>query len=121
MKRLTVLFNTSGLLVSTVCLTHCLLVLLIFFGLINIKSGFMSFLDNDINHLVLILIGFILASISLALNSKNDNNYLKILWATGSIFLFGSFFSNETIEEILIIAGASCLIMMHLFKLKSFE
>jgi len=135
MKKLSLVLNTAGLSVSFVCFLHCVLVILVFAGILNSNMYLIALFEDPINHAILILSGFSLACLSRFkfIGSSNDmhlknKSAIKVKFqglqskrlVGGGLLLGFSFFFADIYAELLVILGAMTLLSMHaarLFKL----
>jgi hypothetical protein len=135
MKKLSLVLNTAGLSVSFVCFLHCVLVILVFAGILNSNMYLIALFEDPTNHAILILSGFSLACLSRFkfIGSSNDmhlknKSAIKVKFqglqskrlVGGGLLLGFSFFFADIYAELLVILGAMTLLSIHaarLFKL----
>ena len=132
MKKLSLVLNTAGLSVSFVCFLHCVLVILVFAGILNSNMYLIALFEDPTNHAILILSGFSLACLSRFkfIGSSNDMNLknksaIKVKFqglqskrlVGGGLLLGFSFFFANIYAELLVILGAMTLLSMHAAKL----
>lgn len=135
MKKLSLVLNTTGLSVSFVCFLHCVLVILVFAGILNSNMYLIALFEDPTNHAILILSGFSLACLSRFkfIGSSNDmhrknKSAIKVKFqgllskrlVGGGLLLGFSFFFANIYAELLVILGAMTLLSIHaarLFKL----
>ena len=132
MKKLSLVLNTAGLSVSFVCFLHCVLVILVFAGILNSNMYLIALFEDPINHAILILSGFSLACLSRFkfIGSSNDmhlknKSAIKVKFqglqskrlVGGGLLLGFSFFFANIYAELLVILGAMTLLSMHAAKL----
>lgn len=135
MKNLSLVLNTAGLSVSFMCLLHCIMVIMVFTGMLSSNIYFITLLEEPYNHAILILSGFSLACASqLKFFSSSSNkiceekSLLRIKFQglkskvllSGGLLLGLSFFFNNIYAEIFVILGAMTLLSMHAAKLLKF-
>jgi hypothetical protein len=125
MKNLSLALNTAGFSVSFVCFLHCVLVILVFAGILNSNMYLIALFEDPTNHAILILSGFSLACLSRLkfIGPSNDarledRSVIKVKCLIGGGLLLGfSFFFADIYAEILVILGAMTLLSMHSAKL----
>ncbi|MGY8792475.1 MAG: hypothetical protein ACKVI9_02265 [Gammaproteobacteria bacterium] len=132
MKKLSLVLNTAGLSVSFVCFLHCVLVILVFAGILNSNMYLIALFEDPTNHAILILSGFSLACLSRFkfIGSSNDihlknKSAIKVKFqglqskrlVGGGLLLGFSFFFANIYAELLVILGAMTLLSMHAAKL----
>ena len=132
MKKLSLVLNTAGLSVSFVCFLHCVLVILVFAGILNSNMYLIALFEDPTNHAILILSGFSLACLSRfkLIGSSNDmhrknKSAIKVKFqglqskrlVGGGLLLGFSFFFANIYAELLVILGAMTLLSMHAAKL----
>jgi hypothetical protein len=132
MKKLSLVLNTAGLSVSFVCFLHCVLVILVFAGILNSNMYLIALFEDPTNHAILILSGFSLACLSRFkfIGSSNDmhlknKSAIKVKFqglqskrlVGGGLLLGFSFFFADIYAELLVILGAMTLLSMHAAKL----
>lgn len=102
--------DLAGITCSALCLAHCLfLPFLIATGLSSL-----TFLSNEVAHLILLGPVFILAMISFPAGFKSHQRYLPGLLAiAGLTFLGAALTTHGAIESTLTAAGAFILITAH--------
>ena len=126
MSKFSIILNTAGMAVSFFCFLHCILVILIFAGILTFNSVIFTIFEDSINHALLIITGFSLAALSLIkFNSSNlrKERFIDLTGLKSQLFLIGgsmlglSFFFSGVYSELLVIAGALTLLSMHVKKL----
>jgi len=126
MGKFSMILNTAGMAVSFFCFLHCVLVILIFAGILNYNLVIFILFEDSINHAWLIITGFFLAALSLIkFNSGNleKERFVDLTGLKSQPFLIGgsmlglSFFFGGVYSELLVIAGALTLLSMHTKKL----
>ena len=112
--------------VSFFCLFHCVLVILIFAGILTSNLLLIKVFEDPNSHMLLIGSGLFFAALSL---DKLDffhfkkKRFLDLKGLKSQQFLIGgamlslSFLFSEVYSELLIIAGALTLLNMHVSKL----
>ena len=72
MGKFSIILNSAGAAVSFFCFLHCVLVILIFAGVLTSNLVIIQLFEDSINHAWLIITGFSLAALSLIkFNSGN--------------------------------------------------
>ncbi len=131
MKKLSLALNTLGLSVSFICFLHCVLVILVFAGIMSPNIYLINLFEEPDNHALLILSGFLLACLSqIKINNTSkkilrENSKMNIQFAGlqskrligGGLLLGLSFFFTDITAELLVIMGAMTLLSMHAAKL----
>jgi hypothetical protein len=130
MNKLSSFFNSAGLGVSFFCFLHCILVILVFSGLLQANLVILEIFENPINHALLVITGVSLAALSLIKFNFNDhsqaigrsqalkmNDLLSIQFIVGASLLGLSFLFDGIYSEILVVFGALTLFSMHAKKL----
>ena len=120
------MLNFAGASVSFFCFLHCILVILIFAGILTSNLVIFTLFEDSINHAWLIITGFFLAALSLIkLNSGSleKERFVDLTGLKSQPFLIGgsmlglSFLFSGVYSELLVIAGALTLLSMHAQKL----
>ena len=126
MGKFSIILNSAGAAVSFFCFLHCILVVLIFAGILTSNLVIFMLFEDSINHAWLIATGFSLAAVSLIkFNSGNlgKERFLDLTGLKSQPFLIGgsmlglSFLFSGVYSELLVIAGALTLLSMHAKKL----
>ena len=126
MGKLSIILNTAGMAVSFFCFLHCVLVILIFAGVLTAQLLIIQIFDDSYNHAWLIITGFSLAALSLIKFNLGNLEREKLIDFKGlqsQPFLIGgsmlglSFLFSGVYSELLVIAGALTLLSMHAKKL----
>ena len=126
MGKLSIILNTAGMAVSFFCFLHCVLVILIFAGVLTAQLLIIQIFDDSYNHAWLIITGFSLAALSLIkfrLVNLEGEKLIDFKGLQSQPLLIGgtmlglSFFFNGIYSELLVIAGALTLLSMHAKKL----
>ena len=126
MNKFSIMLNYAGAAVSFFCFLHCILVILIFAGILTSNLVIFTLFEDSINHAWLIITGFSLAVLSLInFNSSNlrKERFVDLTGLKSQPFLIGgsmlglSFLFSGVYSELLVIAGALTLLSMHAKKL----
>ena len=126
MSKFSIILNTAGMAVSFFCFLHCVLVILIFAGVLTAQLLIIQIFDDSYNHAWLIITGFSLAALSLIKFNLGNLEREKLIdfkglqsqpLLIGGSMLGLSFFFNGIYSELLVIAGALTLLSMHAKKL----
>jgi hypothetical protein len=132
MHKTSLVLNSIGLAVSFFCFLHCVLVILVFAGLLAPTLLVIRFFEDPSNHAMLIISGLTLASLSLitlniAQPSECNNwserfqiNFKRLYtpnYIVGAAFLSLSFIVDGIYSELSVILGALLLLSMHAQKL----
>ena len=73
MRRVPFILNIAGLTVSFFCFLHCVLVILVFAGLLKSNLLLVKIFEDPTNHAALIMTGLTLAALSLMKFEFNDS------------------------------------------------
>ena len=120
------MLNYAGAAVSFFCFLHCILVILIFAGILTSNLVIFTLFEDSINHAWLIITGFFLAALSLIkfnLGNLEKERFVDLTGLQSQQFLIGgsmlglSFLFSGVYSELLVIAGALALLSMHVKKL----
>ena len=126
MGKFAIILNTTGMAVSFFCFLHCVLVILIFAGVLTSELLIIQIFEDSDNHTWLIITGFSLAALSLVKFNFGNLEREKLIDFKGlqsQPFLIGgsmlglSFLFSVVYSELLVIAGALALLSMHATKL----
>jgi len=126
MSKFAIILNTTGMAVSFFCFLHCVLVILIFAGVLTSELLIIQIFEDSDNHTWLIITGFSLAALSLVKFNFGNLEREKLIDFKGlqsQPFLIGgsmlglSFLFSGVYSELLVIAGALALLSMHATKL----
>ncbi|MDB9995418.1 hypothetical protein OAE49_00205 [Gammaproteobacteria bacterium] len=126
MGKFAIILNTTGMAVSFFCFLHCVLVILIFAGVLTSELLIIQIFEDSDNHAWLIITGFSLAALSLVKFNFGNLEREKLIDFKGlqsQPFLIGgsmlglSFLFSGVYSELLVIAGALALLSMHATKL----
>jgi hypothetical protein len=126
MNKFSIMLNFAGASVSFFCFLHCILVILIFAGILTSNLVIFTLFEDSINHAWLIITGFFLAALSLIKfnsGSLEKERFLDLTGLKSQPFLIGgsmlglSFLFSGVYSELLVIAGALTLLSMHAQKL----
>jgi len=126
MGKFAIILNTTGMAVSFFCFLHCVLVILIFAGVLTSELLIIQIFEDSDNHAWLIITGFSLAALSLVKFNFGNLEREKLIDFKGlqsQPFLIGgsmlglSFLFSGVYSELLVIAGALALKSMHATKL----
>jgi hypothetical protein len=133
MRRVPLILNIAGLAVSFFCFLHCVLVILVFAGLLKSNLLLIKIFEDPSNHAALILTGLTLAALSLikfrfsgSMNTDKGGRKLKLKvdgllstrkFIVGASLLGLSFLFAGIYSELLVILGALTLLSIHATKL----
>ena len=132
MRRVPLILNIAGLAVSFVCFLHCVLVIVVFAGLLKSNLLVIKIFEDPTNHAALIITGLTLAALSLIKlgfsDSKNKGKgvgklKLKVDGLLSRKFIIGasllglSFLFVGIYSELFVIFGALTLLSIHATKL----
>ena len=128
MRRVPLILNIAGLAVSFFCFLHCVLVIVVFAGLLKSNLLLIKIFEDPRNHAALIITGLTLAALSLIKlgfsGSKNKGKgegklKLKVDGLLSRKFIIGasllglSFLFAEIYSELFVILGALALLSIH--------
>ena len=126
MSKFSIFLNSVSMAVSFFCLFHCVLVILIFAGILTSNLLLIKLFEDPNNHALLIGSGLLFAALSLVklefVNFKKKE-FIDLKKLKSQQFLIGgtllslSFLLSEVYSELFIIAGALTLLNMHVTKL----
>jgi hypothetical protein len=126
MSKFSIILNTAGMGVSFFCFLHCVLVILIYAGILTSNLLIIQIFEDPNNHTWLIITGFSLAALSLTkfdLGNLEGKKLIDFKGLKSQPFLIGgsmlglSFLLSGVYSELLVIAGALTLLSMHAKKL----
>jgi hypothetical protein len=132
MRRVPFILNIAGLTVSFFCFLHCVLVILVFAGLLKSNLLLVKIFEDPTNHAALIMTGLTLAALSLMKfefnDSKNKDKGVRRLklkvddllsrkFIIGASLLGLSFLFVGIYSELFVILGALTLLSIHAAKL----
>jgi hypothetical protein len=128
MRRVPFILNIAGLTVSFFCFLHCVLVILVFAGLLKSNLLLVKIFEDPSNHAALIITGLTLAALSLMKFEFNDSKNkhkrvgrlkLKVDGLLSRKFIIGagllglSFLFVGIYSELFVILGALTLLSIH--------
>ena len=126
MSKFSILINSVSVTVSFFCLFHCVLVILVFAGILTTNLLLIKVFEDPNNHALLIGSGLLFAALSLVkldfFNFKKKR-FVDLKGLKSKQFLIGgtmlslSFLFDEVYSELLIITGALTFLNMHVTKL----
>ena len=132
MRKTSIILNSVGLAVSSFCFLHCVLVVLVFAGLIAPSLIVINFFDDPRNHAILIFSGLTFAGLSLIRLDITYSGEVNLWYEkfkiefkglynknflAGAALLSLSFIVNGIYSEMSVIVGALLLLSMHARKL----
>ena len=126
MNKFSIILNATGMAVSFFCFLHCVLVILIFAGVLGSSLLIIQIFEDPYNHAWLVITGLSLAALSLIklnLGNLERERLIDFKGLQSQLFLVGgsmlglSFLFSGVYSELLVIAGALILLSMHAKKL----
>ena len=127
MRRVPFILNIAGLAVSFFCFLHCVLVIMVFAGLLKSNLLLIKIFEDPSNHAALIITGLTLAALSLikfrfsgSMNTDKGGRKLQLKvdgllsrkFIIGASLLGLSFFVG-IYSELFVILGALALLSIH--------